>query len=400
MDVVPPATRSTAVLHRRLVLACALACAAACRPATSPTPPTPAPSPTPASPARAETHRVRAPEEIVATVDGVPIREADVSALARVASTAPDVPAPTRGALVLQLVERRLVAGRAEALGLTASASEVDKAVEQLAAGAGLTTEALRTAVEDTTMLSWEEYRGEIAAQILELRLMMSTLPIDPSGSTSVEDRLAAARPRLLGCLRAQASVSVEDASVELPENPFATTATLTGVRFASDPGLSTTALEAAATTAAAGRSLCEAIPAAEDAMTQLYLESGYVDARVSIPWPEASDTTVLEVMVTPGLPNVLGELRIDQSAVPKAQRLKEKPLLRRLAALGKPGDVATSSRLRALSDAVSEALMDAGLGSVTPDATRTVGPESVRLDLVFRVPAPAPRSPDPQSPE
>ena len=85
---------------------------------------------------------------------------------------------------------------------------------------------------------------------------------------------------------------------------------------------------------------------------------------------------------------------RFDQSAVPKTRRLKEVPLRRRLASIGKPGDVAASSRLRAISDAVSEAFLKAGLGPVTLEAKREEGPETVRLHLVFQVPAPAPQSP------
>lgn len=407
MDVVPPATRSTAALHRRLALACALACTSACRPATSPAVPEPAASPTPGPPAKAEAPpRVRGPEEIVATVDGVPIREADVTRHARVSSTDRTAAPPARDALVLQLIERRLIAQRAEQLGFTVSAGEIDRAVEQVAARAGLTTEELQAAVRDTTSMSWEEYRDEIAAQILELRLVMTTVhwlgdsPVGTSPDPASENaRFDVARGRLLGCLWGSASVSVEDASVELPGNQFATTATLTGVRFASDPILSAAALEAAATTAAAGLPLCDAIPDAEAAMLGLYLERGYLDAQVKIPWPTSADATVLEVEVTPGRPNVLGDVRFDQSAVPKAKRLKEKQLRRRIASLGKAGDVAASSRLRAISDAVSEAFLEAGLGPVMPETRREEDPEAVRLHLVFHVSEGRDSATAPQSP-
>lgn len=63
---------------RPFVRACLLLCATACRPAST-MPTTPTASPTAAGPASepAPAPRVRAPEEVVAVVDGVEIREAD-----------------------------------------------------------------------------------------------------------------------------------------------------------------------------------------------------------------------------------------------------------------------------------------------------------------------------------
>lgn len=374
-----------------------LACGLACRPGSSPAPPEPAPSPTPATPQKAPAPRVWGPEEIVAVVDGEAIREADVARMARVASTGPASPPVPREVLVQQLVERRLVTRAATAVGITTSDEEVDRALTNVAAANGLTLEQLPAAVAESTQLSWEEYRGEVAAQLLELRLVMTSQPwpaaagwgAPPSATEASEpERLETARARMLGCLRARAEVSVKDDAVELPENPFAIAATLAGVRFVGDPKLPAGELEAAAKAAASGKPLCDSLAAAEMALTQLYVERGYLDARVRIPWPKTPGTTIVDVEAVPGARHVVGEIDVDQRAVPKAKRVKDQALRRRIAAIGKPGDVASASKLRGLVDAVEGALRDAGLGPVEVEAERKPGAEGedVRVDLVVRV--------------
>jgi outer membrane protein assembly factor BamA len=269
--------------------------------------------------------------------------------------------------------------------------------VGDLAAANGLTIEQLRVAVEEGTALSWAEYREELAAQILDMRLAMSTQHWAsaagfgaPAGGTeaSQSQHMEAARVRMLGCLRARADVSVKDDAVELPENPFAIAATLAGVRFVGDPKVPAADLEAAAKAAAAGRPLCDSLAAAEVAMTDLYRERGYLDAQVMIPWPKTPGTTIVEVEAVPGTRHVLGEVDVDQSAAPKAKRVKEKELRRRIAAIGKTGEVAGISKLRGIVDVVEGALRDAGLGPVDVQTERKAGSEGedVRVDLVVRV--------------
>jgi len=324
-------------------------------------------------------------------VDGVEIREADVERLVRVASTSPGTPPQPREVLVLRLIERQLVAQAAKLQSIAATEEEIDRAVQLLIADLGIDTEQLRTAVNETTELSWEEYRGELAAQILEMKLLWSSLPLQDTewGVPSTvwdEEHLASARARTIGCLRARAEVKLEDASVELPDNPFAIAATLAGVRFVEDPVLPAVEVEVAATSAAAGRPLCDSLTAAELAMTELYLEHGYLDAQVKIPWPETPGTSTIEVETMPGARHVLGKIELDQSAIPKGKRVSEKALRKKIAAVGKTGDAAGISRLRGIAEVVRWAFSDAGLGPVKLEVTRTPVGEEKRVDVVFRV--------------
>lgn len=404
MFLVTPAFRSTATSRRssapaRLArrLAWVLACGLACRPGRSPAPREPAPDPAPRTAQEAPAPRVWGPEEVVAVVDGATIREADVARLSRVASSGPESPPVPREVLVLQLVERQLVTRAAAEIGITTSDDEIDRALTNVAAANGLTLEQLRPAVVESTGLSWEEYRQEVAAQLVELRLVMTsqTWPSAsgwgaPQGGSEAweSERMATARTRVVGCLRARAEVSVNDDAVELPENPFAIAATLAGVRLAEDPKLPAAELEAAARAAAAGKPLCDSLAAAEVAMTELYMERGYLDARVRIPWPKTPGTTIVDVETVPGPRYVIGEIEVDQRAAPKAKRVKDQELRRRIAAIAEPGAVASPSKLRAIVDVVEGALGDAGLGPVEVRAERRAGAEGedVRVSLMVRV--------------
>lgn len=383
--------RRPAATARHLVLACLLV-DAGCRPEPASTPPEPAPKVEPASPRQA---RERAPEDVVAIVDGAVIREADVARAAR--ATSPDAPVP-RAALVLQLVERQLVVSEAERRGVTVDAAAVDGALQAIAAQYGLSQEQLRAAVEETTELSWEEYQQELAVQLLETKLLLAAMPRTtpaewgvPSPTTN-EARVSATRARMMGCLRARAEVDVKDPSVALPDNPFAAQASLGAVRFVGDPVLPAAELEAVAKLAVKGRPLCESLDTAELAMTQIYLERGYLEARVWIPWPAAPQAGMtVDVEAVAGPRHVIGELAFDQSAVVKSKRTNEKALRRTLAAVAKPGDVATPAKLQALGDAVRTALREAGIEDVEPRAARVAQGEDMRVDLVFRATGPAP---------
>ena len=154
------------------------------------------------------------------------------------------------------------------------------------------------------------------------------------------------------------------------------------------DPRLPAADLEAAARAAAAGRPLCDSLAAAEVAMTELYLERGFLDAQVTIPWPTTPGTTIVDVETIPGARHVIGGIDVDQSAAPKAKRVKEKELLRRIAAIAETGEVASMSKLRGIVDVVEGTLRDAGLGPVDVQAERKAGGEGedVRVDLVIRV--------------
>jgi outer membrane protein assembly factor BamA len=82
----------------------------------------------------------------------------------------------------------------------------------------------------------------------------------------------------------------------------------------------------------------------------------------------------------------VIGELAFDQSAVPKAEHLRESNLRRKLAALAEAGEVASMPKLQAITEAVRSAFEDAGVGPVTVEVARQPRGEVVRVDLTFRV--------------
>lgn len=377
------------------VLTCVLA-GAGCRPEPATRPPEPTPQAGPTTPAKA---RARAPEDVVATVDGEEIREADVAA--RLEAVSSEEQPVSRAEVVLQLVERRLVAREAERRGVTVGEPEIDGVLQAVATQYGLSPEQLRAAVEETTGLSWEEYRREIAVELLETKLVLAALPRTTPAAWDVPSpaqdsaRVTATGARVMGCLRAQAKVEVKDAAVVLPENPFAAEASLGAVRFVGDPVLPAAELEAVAKLAVAGRPLCESLDTAENAITQIYLERGYLEARVTIPWPAAPKAGMtVDVEVEPGLRHVIGELRLDQSAVVRSKRAKEKAVLREVAAVAKAGDVATPASLEAIGTAVRTAMLAAGIEDVETSAARVAQGEDMRVDLVFRATGPAPGKP------
>lgn len=373
---------------RPFVRACLLLCATACRP-TPTTPTIPTASPTAAAPASepAPAPRGRAPEEVVATVDGVEIREADLTRLA--GGTGPEA-APPRAALVLQAVERLLVEREARALGVTIEARHVDQALQAVASANALSIEQLQGTVATTTRWSWEDYRSELAAQLLEGKLvvMLNAIPARAGpGGPLVDDAYLEARTRLLGCLRARAVVSLSDATVTLPEDLLGAVTTVEGLRFTGDPVLPVAELEAAVKAVTAGRRLCDSFAEAHGAMLQLYRERGYLQADVQITWPTLpSPTMTLDVAVTTGPMHVFGAVRFDQSAVPVGQRLRERDLVRATSAHVKAGAPAVDSALLAAAAAVRAVVGQAGLGPIEIDATRRERGKDVALELTYRL--------------
>lgn len=369
---------------RPFVRACLLLCATACRP-TPTTPTTPTASPAAAAPASepAPAPRVRAPEEVVATVDGVEIREADLTRLA--GGTGPEA-APPRAALVLQAVERLLIEREARALGVTIEARLVDQALQSVASANALSIEQIQGVVATTTRWSWEDYRSELAAQLLEGKLVLMLNHAGPGGPL-VDTAYLEARTRLLGCLRARAVVSLSDPTVTLPEDLFAAMTTVEGLRFTGDPVLPVAELEAAVKAVTAGRRLCDSFAEAHGAMLQLYRERGYLQADVQITWPtRPSPTMTLDVAVTTGPMHVFGAVRFDQSAVPVGQRLRERDLVRATSAHVKAGAPAVDSALLAAAAAVRAVAGQAGLGAIEIDASRRERGKDVALELTYRL--------------
>jgi hypothetical protein len=348
-------------------------------PTASPTAAAPASEPAPAP-------RVRAPEEVVATVDGAAIREADLARL--VGGTGPEE-APPRAALVLQAVERLLVEREAQALGVTLEARLVDQALQSMASSYALSIEQLQATVATTTRWSWEDYRSEVAAQLLEGKLVvMHAVPTNAEpGARLVDEAYLMARARLLGCLRARAVVSLSDPTVTLPENLLAGLTTVEGLRFAGDPALPVAEIEAAVKAVTAGRRLCDSFAEAQAAMLQLYRERGYLQAEVRLSWPtRPSPTVTLDVAVAPGPMHVFGAVRFDQSAVPARQRLRERDLVRATSAHVKAGAPAVDSALLAAAAAVNVLVGQAGLGPIEIVATRRESGTDVALELTYRL--------------
>lgn len=371
----------------RFVLAIALA--SACRSTASTPPATPAtPSPGPAAP---ETPRARSPEDVVATVDGAVIREADVARRERMYSTTPETPVPARNEIVLQLVERRLVAARVARLDMAHTGEVVDRVLADLAASNGMTVEQLRAAVEGAGAITWDEYRDEIGAQFDEGRLLftqprMST-PDWYTASTVTDAERLAARTRMLGCLRAGAEISLADASVELPANPFGNAATFAGVRFTGDTGVPVAEIEAAAKAAGGSAPVCEAVVDVEHALAWFLADHGYLDAVVRTTWPTGTGAVTLDVQTEPGPRYLVGAIRLDQASVSKATRLADKALRRRIAAIAKPGDLARASKLREVLEIVAAAAGERSL-AVEPTLERRPAPagKDASVDLVLRL--------------
>jgi hypothetical protein len=323
----------------------------------------------------------------VATVDGVAIREADLSRLA--SGTSAEQPQP-RAALVLQAVERLLIEREAQARGITIEQRTIDQALQTLASTYSLSLEQMQAAVATTTRLSWEDYRSELAAQLLEGKLVVmlnvASAATGP-GAPLPEEAYLAARARLLGCLRARAVVSVSDPAVALPENLLAVATTVEGLRLTGEPGLPVAELEAAVKAVTAGRRLCDSYTEAHRALLQLYRERGYLQADVQIVWPTRLLSAMnLDVTVAPGPMHVFGAVRFDQSAVPVRQRLRARDLARATSVHMKAGAPAVDSALLAAAAAVRAAADKAGLGPIEIDATRRARGKDVALDVTYRL--------------
>lgn len=328
----------------------------------------------------------RAPDTVVVTVDGEAIREADVVVGAAFHQGV------DRAAVVQELIEERLLAHHAESFDVSVTERELDDALERIADQNQLTLQRLREAVADTA-ISWEAYRARIMSQLREAKLLrLLFFSLDPmrlddgSGGGPLKRQLAEHRARLVGCLRARAEVVVADPTVQLPDNPYASEGSIAHLKFSESSGLPAAALEAAALAAAAGQSLCDAIPAAIAALERDLVELGYLEARASIRWPDAvSSAMVIDVALSPGPIHRVGAVKFDQSSLPKARRLRRAELGRRVRDHLRSGEVAKMKAIRAASQAVSELSAAAALeGTMLID--RQVEESIVRLDLTIRI--------------
>lgn len=338
---------------------------------------------------------------VVAAVDGEPILEAELERLTTSMrseaepETSPDSDSDSeaepgaarverRRAALQQLVERRLVQAGADRLGILVSDDEIQRAVEQIATTNGLTMEQLQAAVAEQGM-SWDDYRDEVLAQIIEMRVLSFNGVFDTtSGGTETFDER---RARLLGCMRARSQVQVQDPALALPDNPFAVLTEIGRLRFDGTLGLPESELRTAAEEAAKTRMrLCDALTSAELALQELYMEHGFLEARVRIPWPEATTPPVdLEVRVEAGRPHTLGTIAFDQRVLPRAKRLSEDDLRGRVGLFLTPGEPAKMSVMQAASQEIRDAFLRSGLGMVESEVERSEGKDQVRVNITYR---------------
>ena len=329
------------------------------------------------------------PEGVAAAVDGEAILEAEVEIIAEFLRAAVDSQPVDEDAVQVEalrwMVERRLLQGKADQMDIRVSEAELDLALDRITADRGLTREELEAEIT-TAGGTWEQYRDRLVAD-LQQRKVLEILGVFGSGSTdeqAAQDR----RSRVIGCLQARAEVQVRDESVTLPDNPFALVAELGELRFVGEVILPEQALRDAAAAAAKTRMrLCDALTSAELVVQEMYLEAGFLEADVRMPWPtDLSAPVAVDVLVTPGRPHVVGKIRFDQSAVPKRTRLDETELRKRLVGFLSEGDVAAMSVLRAADEEIARAVMREGLGPVQVDVARREGKKRVRLDITYRV--------------
>lgn len=328
---------------------------------------------------------------VAAAVDGEPILEAE---LERLATSIPGKDDPEgepgaerverRRAALQQLVERRLVQASADRLGILVGDDELQQAIEQVATTNGLTAEQLEAAVAEQGM-SWDDYRDEVLAQIIEMKVLRfnGVFETTSGGTETFDDR----RARTLGCMRARSQVQVQDPALTLPDNPFAALTELGRLRFDGTLGLPESELRTAAREAAKTRMrLCDALTSAELALQELYMEHGFLEARVRIPWPEATAPPVdLEVRVEAGRPHTVGTIAFDQQVLPRAKRLSEDDLRGRVDLFLTPGDPAKMSVMQAASQEIRDAFLRSGLGMVEAEVDRVEGKDEVRVDITYR---------------
>lgn len=323
------------------------------------------------------------PEGVVAQVDGEAVTEEEVQRLTTGAP--PDAePEAARSAALLQLVERRLIEANADRLGILVSDGEIDHALDQVARSNGLDQAQLEAAVAETG-LSWEDYRTEVTAQIVEAKVLQVLGIFEPGLQP---EELEARRQRLLGCLRARAEIQLGDEAQALPDNPYGLRTEIGELRLTGELGLPEEELRTVAMEAAKSRmNLCDALTTAELALQELLMERGYLEATLELPWPqEAVLPVTIEGKIEAGGLHVVGKVSFDQSALPRKKRLDADDLRRRVGLFLIEGEIATLSAMQEASREVSEEFSRAGLGVVDVEVKRKKGKERVRVDLVYRV--------------
>ena len=178
--------------------------------------------------------------------------------------------APEQGAdqALLALVDRIVLAREAERMAIKVHDHEIDSAIAGVAQSNGMTVEQLEQAIAESTALTWPEYRSEVASQILEFKILRyhGALGNDSAASPAM---IAAARERLVQCLRAEAGVTVEDSDLALPDNPYDREVTIEGATYHGTLGLTKGELDAVVAKAAPSGPACKVVTELEHALVQ-----------------------------------------------------------------------------------------------------------------------------------
>jgi hypothetical protein len=284
---------------------------------------------------------------------------------------------------LLGSIENRLLLAEAERMELDTRDEEIDGALDSIAASEGVSRAQMQEEVEKVGV-TFEAYRRELAVQLSVMKLLMRRA--DPGASA---EEIAALRVRIVGCLRANAKIVVDDATLTLPPNPFAAPTQISAFTFTFEgkPAIPEAELRKAAEGVArdattAGAPLCTALERAEVVLTELHLERGHLDARVRIPWPGAAPSPfTIEIRVDAGLPHVIGKIAFD---LPAAPRVDTKALRKRVDALARPGDPASMPRVQAVTDEVIRTFLDAGFVGAQPETTRSPSKTRIRTDIRY----------------
>jgi len=323
------------------------------------------------------------PEGTVATVDGERILKTDLLRAAELLRLMGDLPADVDlTTALLHLVERRLLLARAKQLDIRVAQSDVEEAIQVVAHTRALTPQQLEQQMLDRG-LKRGEYRQEVTASLIELKLIIAS-----SGRATGAQQTKHFRARFVGCLRASADVQVKDETLGLPDNTYERMGTVEALLFEGEVVFPEDELRRVAIEAATGDlRLCDAWTRVELALEEFYLERGYLDADVVVPWPAPSDPPItLDVRVQAGRPHVIGSITFDQSAAPRGKRLDLKELRRRLATYIPEGDVAKMSAMLAASAEVTRAFEEGDLGPVLPTFAKKPGKSMVRVNITYQL--------------
>jgi peptidyl-prolyl cis-trans isomerase SurA len=164
---------------------------------------------------RAGPPKSRKIERVVALVDGKPIWLSDLRKMARPLRAELESLPPNKRAAALPelyrqvldaLITRRLVARAALESGITVPAADVDRALEQIAKQNEVGIPELMRHVQ-ASGISEADYRAEVAAQLLEMKLL--ALRVKSVGGSNPEQELAAAHERWVKELRKKSLVEI-----------------------------------------------------------------------------------------------------------------------------------------------------------------------------------------------